>query len=92
MPNENAISNYNSLQATIEQRLSHGLNFNFNYVWSHFLDDLDSAGWGSHSGTTNWQNAYNPCCELRKLKLRRQKCIQRATFFISCPLAAEGSS
>ncbi len=60
MPNENAISNYNSLQATIEQRLSHGLNFNFNYVWSHFLDDLDSAGWGSHSGTTNWQNAYNP--------------------------------
>ena len=60
MPNENAISNYNSLQATIEQRLSHGLSFNFNYVWSHFLDDLDSAGWGSHSGTQNWQNAYNP--------------------------------
>ncbi len=60
VPNENAISNFNSLQATIEQRLSHGLNFNFNYVWSHFLDDLDSAGWGSHSGTANWQNAYNP--------------------------------
>ena len=60
VPNENAISNYNSLQATIEQRLSHGLNFSFSYVWSHFLDDLDSAGWGSHSGNTNWQNAYNP--------------------------------
>jgi len=60
VPNENAISNYNSLQVTIEQRLSHGLNFSFNYVWSHFLDDLDTAGWGSHSGTTNWQNAYNP--------------------------------
>ena len=60
VPNENAISNFNSLQATIEQRLSHGLNFSFNYVWSHFLDDLDSAGWGSHSGTANWQNAYNP--------------------------------
>jgi hypothetical protein len=60
VPNENAISNYNSLQATIEQRLSHGLNFSFSYVWSHFLDDLDSAGWGSHSGNTNWQNGYNP--------------------------------
>jgi hypothetical protein len=24
------------------------------------MDDLDTAGWGSHSGTTNWQNAYNP--------------------------------
>jgi hypothetical protein len=60
VPNENAISNYNSLQATIEERLSHGLNFSFSYVWSHFLDDLDTAGWGSHSGTTNWQNAYNP--------------------------------
>jgi hypothetical protein len=60
VPNENAISNYHSLQAQIEQRLSHGLNFSFSYVWSHFLDDLDTAGWGSHSGNTNWQNAYNP--------------------------------
>jgi hypothetical protein len=60
VPNENAISNYNSLQATIEQRLSHGLNFSFSYVWSHFLDDLDTAGWGSHSGQQTWQNAYNP--------------------------------
>ena len=38
-PNENAISNYNSLQATIQQRMSHGLTYNFSYVWSHFLDD-----------------------------------------------------
>jgi hypothetical protein len=60
VPNENAISNYNSLQATIEQRLSHGLNFSFSYVWSHFLDDLDTAGWGSHFGNQNWQNAFNP--------------------------------
>ena len=60
VPGENAISNYNSLQATVEQRMSHGLNFSFSYVWSHFLDDLDTAGWGSHSGTTNYQNAYNP--------------------------------
>jgi hypothetical protein len=57
---ENAISNYNSLQAVIEERTNHGLSFNFSYVWSHFLDDLDSAGWGSHSGDTRYQDAYNP--------------------------------
>jgi hypothetical protein len=27
---------------------------------SHFLDDLDTSGWGSHTGNANWQNAYNP--------------------------------
>jgi hypothetical protein len=59
-PHENAISNYNSLQAVIEKRMSFGLDFSFNYVWSHFLDDIDSSGWGSHSGSQNWQNAFNP--------------------------------
>jgi len=59
-PNENSISNYNSLQAVIEQRTNHGLNFSFSYVWSHFLDDMDTSGWGSRSGNQNWQNAYNP--------------------------------
>src|SRR5882757_8320978 len=38
--NENAISNYNSLQVVIEKGFSQGFNFNFSYVWSHFLDDL----------------------------------------------------
>jgi hypothetical protein len=60
VPNENSISNYNSLQATIEQRMSHGLNFSFSYVWSHFLDDLDTGGWGDRFGKQNWQNAYDP--------------------------------
>jgi Carboxypeptidase regulatory-like domain len=44
------VSNYNSLQATINRRFSNGISFSFNYVWSHFLDDQDSSGWGSHSG------------------------------------------
>jgi hypothetical protein len=44
----------------LEKRASHGLGFSFNYVWSHFLDDLDTSGWGSHTGNANWQNAYNP--------------------------------
>ncbi len=58
--NENAISNYNSLQAIIEKRMSQGLNLQFSYVWSHFLDDMDSAGWGSHGGDQFIQNSFVP--------------------------------
>jgi len=60
VPHENAISNYNSLQATIQKRFTQGVSFDFSYVWSHFLDDLDSSGWGSHAGPVNWQDAFNP--------------------------------
>src|SRR5216684_2804694 len=56
----NAISNYHSLQASITKRMTRGLSLSFNYVWSHFLDDLDSSGWGSRGGTQPYQNAYNP--------------------------------
>jgi len=59
-PNENSISNYNSLQVRVEQRTNHGLNFDFSYVWSHFLDDMDTSGWGNRAGSQAWQNAYNP--------------------------------
>ncbi|HUA99228.1 MAG TPA: TonB-dependent receptor [Terracidiphilus sp.] len=52
-----AISNYNSLQAEIKKRTTHGLTFDFNYVWSHMLDDQDSSGWGSHAGSQVWQHA-----------------------------------
>jgi len=55
----NALSNYNALQATIDKRMTHGLQFNFNYTWSHFLDDMDSSGWGSREGYQNYQNAYD---------------------------------
>jgi hypothetical protein len=56
----NALSNYNSLQTGIQQRMSHGLNFSFSYVWSHFLSDIDSSGWGSRAGAQNYQRSYNP--------------------------------
>jgi len=55
--NNNA-SNYNSLQAMITKRMTHGLQFNANYTWSHFLDDMDSSGWGSRAGNQSYQNAY----------------------------------
>jgi hypothetical protein len=56
----NSISNYHSLQASISKRLTSGISFNFNYTWSHFLDDMDSSGWGSHMGPQTYQNAYDP--------------------------------
>src|SRR6185312_13519676 len=56
----NAISNYNSLQASIQKRMTSGLEFNFNYVWSHFLDDQDSSAWGGYGGAQIYQNSYVP--------------------------------
>jgi hypothetical protein len=55
----NALSNYNSLQASVRKRMSNGVDLNFNYVWSHMLDDQDSSGWGSRAGPQNWQIANN---------------------------------
>jgi hypothetical protein len=56
----NGISNYNAMQLAVEKRYSSGLSFEFNYVWSHFLDSQDSAGWGNRGGTQLWQNGSNP--------------------------------
>ena len=54
------LSNYNALQVQYERRMSSGLMFNFNYTWSHMLDNQDSSGWGSKEGNTVWQNAHDP--------------------------------
>ena len=57
MPNENAISNYDSLQLVIQKRMSRGLDFNCNYVWSHFLTDWDSQSGGSGNSGGAYQIA-----------------------------------
>jgi len=54
-----AVSNYNSLQASVTKRMTRGLSLSFNYVWSHFMDDLDSSGWGSRAGPQDYQNAFS---------------------------------
>ena len=54
------ISNYDALQAEITRRFANGLMFDFNYTWSHMLDNQDSSGWGSLQGATPYQNAYFP--------------------------------
>lgn len=56
----NAVSNYNSLQASVTKRMTNGLSLDFSYVWSHMLDDMDSSGWGSRAGPQDFQNAFNP--------------------------------
>ncbi len=56
----NAISNYNSLQLSLEKRFTSGLSFEFNYTWSHFLDDQDSSGYGGAAGTQTVQRSYDP--------------------------------
>jgi hypothetical protein len=55
LPNE--ISNYNGLQATLNQRLSHGLQFMAGYTYSHSLDEASGV---SNSANGNLQNTQNP--------------------------------
>jgi hypothetical protein len=38
------VSNYNSLQAKLEKRTSHGLTYFATYTWAHALDDTSDAG------------------------------------------------
>jgi hypothetical protein len=51
------VSNYNALQATAERRMSSGLDFNFNYTWSKFLNETDACAWNCPYGTA--QNMYD---------------------------------
>jgi hypothetical protein len=43
----NTFSNYNSLQARLEKRFTHGLQFEAAYTYSHALDNASSASLGS---------------------------------------------
>ena len=43
----NAFSNYHSLQARLEKRLTHGLQFQASYTYSHAMDTASSANLGS---------------------------------------------
>ena len=39
-----ARSNYNGLSISARQRFGHGFTFNFNYTWSHALDEASNGG------------------------------------------------
>lgn len=50
-------SNYNALQVQLQKRMSHGIQFMFNYAWSKTMDAGTSNG---HYETIDvWQNAYD---------------------------------
>jgi len=53
-----AWSNYNSLQSTLTQRLSHGLNFTVGYTYGHGLDNGSLNRFGGQP-----QNSLNPAAE-----------------------------
>ncbi len=56
------IQNYNALQATLQKRLSSGLEFQFNYTWSKCLTDSIGYYGGYGQGAGNyyyWQNTYD---------------------------------
>lgn len=58
----NGIQNYNALQATIQKRLTSGLEFQFNYTWSKCLTDSIGyyGGYGQGGGNYYyWQNTYD---------------------------------
>ncbi len=49
---ENSVnSNYNGLQVVVDKRMSHGVEFHANYVWSHSLDTRST--WHSGATTSN---------------------------------------
>ncbi len=55
----NLQSNYNSLQARLEKRFHHGLQFEAAYTWSHALDNASSASLGS-ANNGDFRDQTNP--------------------------------
>jgi len=59
----NGNMSYNALQATLAQRLSHGLQANFSYTWSKCMTDsigfYGSGGGASQATSAYVQNLYN---------------------------------
>jgi hypothetical protein len=55
LPNQR--SNYNALQTTLTERLSHGLQFSLGYTFAHALDESSGV---SNSANGNLENTQNP--------------------------------
>lgn len=58
----NLSSNYNSLQVRLEKRVTHGLQFQASYTYSHALDDASSASLGSQN-QGDFRDQLNPGLE-----------------------------
>ena len=56
----NGVSNYNSLQAQVKKRLTHGISFSSAYTWSKFLNDMDVSPFNGQAGDSHYQNFHDP--------------------------------
>jgi hypothetical protein len=53
------ISNYHHLAVTVQQRMHHGVQFNFSYTWAHALDvTSDSNNGGAPQDPYDWRKDY----------------------------------
>ena len=66
----NTNSNYNSLQVSLEKRISHGLMFQAAYTYSHSQDEASSASLG-FVGQRRFSRPALPGARVRKLRFRR---------------------
>ncbi len=59
-----AVSNYNGLTASFNQRMTHGLTLQLTYTWSHANDDVSNSGVGAtpYNGDTSLSYQINPSC------------------------------
>jgi hypothetical protein len=64
---DNGISNYHGLTATASHRFSHGFAVNFNYTWSHALDDVSNGGLYQYD-LTNAANSFRAQLDPHNLK------------------------
>jgi hypothetical protein len=57
-----AVSNYNGITASYNQRVMYGFSVQASYTWSHTLDEISNAGGEPYNGVTSQQYQYNPGC------------------------------
>ncbi len=55
----NAWANYNALTITLRHRLANGFSFDFNYTWSHSIDNSSGAESGAGTSGAILQDAFN---------------------------------
>jgi len=56
----NGISNYQGMSVSLSQRAFKGLTFNFNYTFSHTLDDVSNGGVLPYSNHDSYLVQFNP--------------------------------
>jgi hypothetical protein len=59
-----AVSNYNGLTATFNQRVTYGFSVQASYTWSHAMDEISNGGFQPFSDNTDVSLLYqiNPAC------------------------------